>query len=90
VGAVRGVLRDGVWHVGRLMVAPDLQGRGLGRRLLAAVEVAAPPEVTSYELFTGAGSKRNQKMYKKAGYRLAGSPGPGVVSMVKPRIRTEP
>ena len=50
--------------------------------------MAAPPEVTSYELFTGAGSRRNQKMYKKAGYRLAGSPGPGVVSMVKPRIRT--
>jgi len=85
VGAVRGVLRDGVWHVGRLMVAPDLQGNGLGRRLLEAVEVAAPPEATSYALFTGAGSRRNQRMYKKAGYRLAGSPSPGVVSMVKPR-----
>ena len=48
--------------------------------------MAAPAEATSYELFTGAGSKRNQRMYKKAGYRLAGSPGPGVVSMVKPRI----
>ena len=32
VGAVRGrSLRDGEWHIGRLMVAPDLQGRGLGR-----------------------------------------------------------
>jgi tRNA (guanine37-N1)-methyltransferase len=89
VGAVRGVLRDGVWQVGRLMVAPDLQGRGLGRRLLEAVEVAAAPEATSYALFTGASSRRNQKMYKKAGYRLAGSPSPGVVSMVKPRIRTD-
>jgi tRNA (guanine37-N1)-methyltransferase len=68
------------------MVAPDLQGLGLGRRLLEAVEVEAPPEATSYALFTGAGSKRNQKMYKKAGYRLAGSPSPGVVSMVKRRI----
>ncbi len=85
VGAVRGVLRDGAWQVGRLMVAPDLQGGGLGRRLLAAVEADAPAEATSYALFTGAGSKRNQRMYKKAGYRLAGSPSPGVVSMVKPR-----
>ena len=25
-----------VWHVGRLMVAPDLQGHGLGRSLLEA------------------------------------------------------
>ena len=85
VGAVRGVLRDGAWQVGRLMVAPDLQGGGLGRRLLAAVEADAPADATSYALFTGAGSKRNQRMYKKAGYRLSGSPSPGVVSMTKPR-----
>ena len=86
VGAVRGVLRDGAWQVGRLMVAPDLQGGGLGRRLLAAVEADAPADATSYALFTGAGSKRNQRMYRKAGYRLSGSPSPGVVSMTKPRM----
>ena len=86
VGAVRAVLRDGEWHVGRLMVAPDLQGSGLGRALLEAVEAEAPAEATAYALFTGAGSKRNQRMYKKAGYRLSGSPSPGVVSMVKRRI----
>jgi tRNA (guanine37-N1)-methyltransferase len=85
VGAVRAALGEGVWHVGRLMVAPDLQGAGLGRRLLAAVEEQAPPGATSYALFTGAGSKRNQKMYKQAGYRLAGSPSPGVVAMTKVR-----
>ena len=54
------------------MVAPDLQGRGLGRALLARIEAAAPPDATSYALFTGAGSARNQRMYKKAGYRLRG------------------
>ena len=64
---------DGVvWDVGRVMVAPDLQGRGLGRRLLALIEEAAPAEVTSYSLFTGAGSADNIRMYKKAGYRLRG------------------
>ena len=62
--------------VGRLMVAPDLQGQGLGRPPARGVEAAAPAEATSYALFTGAGSRRNQKMYKKAGYRLAGSPRP--------------
>jgi tRNA (guanine37-N1)-methyltransferase len=85
VGAVRGLLRDGDWHVGRLMVAPDLQGAGLGRRLLAEVEALAPPGVASYVLFTGAGSKRNQRMYRQAGYRLAGRPEDGVVRMVKAR-----
>ena len=37
------------------------------------VEAAAPAAATSYALFTGAGSARNLRMYKKAGYRLAGS-----------------
>jgi tRNA (guanine37-N1)-methyltransferase len=85
VGAVRASLHGDAWDIGRLMVAPDLQGGGLGRRLLEAVEQEAPPEATSYALFTGAGSKRNQRLYKKAGYRRSGSPSPGVVSMVKPR-----
>jgi tRNA (guanine37-N1)-methyltransferase len=67
------------------MVAPDLQGRGLGRLLLGAIEQAAPAAATSYELFTGAGSRRNQKMYKKAGYRDAGRRAPGVVRMTKRR-----
>jgi tRNA (guanine37-N1)-methyltransferase len=85
VGAVRGSLADDgtTWHVGRLMVAPDLGGRGLGRRLLAAVEAAAPAGVAAYELFTGAGSARNQRIYKKAGYRHAGELEPGVVRMIK-------
>ncbi|WP_372728061.1 tRNA (guanosine(37)-N1)-methyltransferase TrmD [Nocardioides sp.] len=85
VGAVRGRLREDTWDVGRLMVAPDLQGRGLGRRLLSAIEAAAPADATSFELRTGAGSVRNQKMYKKAGYRLAGRSGPGAVRMTKSR-----
>ncbi len=85
VGAVRGTLRDQTWDIGRLMVAPDLQGQGLGRWLLSRIEEEAPAAATSYELFTGAGSLRNQRMYKKAGYRLAGHPEPGVVRMAKPR-----
>lgn len=71
VGAVRGrVDRHGEWDIGRIMVAPDLQGRGLGRALLELVEALAPPEVATYVLFTGAGSTDNLRMYKKAGFRL--------------------
>ncbi len=37
------LLEDGtVWHIGLLMVAPDLRGRGLGRFLLEHAERAAP------------------------------------------------
>jgi tRNA (guanine37-N1)-methyltransferase len=88
VGAVRAVQDGEVWHIGRLMVAPDLRGRGLGRSLLARIEGDAPPEVTSYALFTGRGSKRNQRLYRSAGYRVTGSPSTGVVSMAKRRIRS--
>jgi tRNA (guanine37-N1)-methyltransferase len=87
VGSSRGRAEGDIWDVGRVMVAPDLQGRGLGRYLLTLVEEAAPAEVTSYQLFTGAGSVDNIRMYKKAGYRLRGAaPGAeGAVVMTKPR-----
>jgi tRNA (guanine37-N1)-methyltransferase len=89
VGSVRGKLvGDGtVWDVGRVMVAPDLQGRGIGRLLLELVEDAAPSEATTYELWTGAHSEDNLRMYKKAGYRLQGpAPGPpGAVVLTKRR-----
>jgi tRNA (guanine37-N1)-methyltransferase len=87
VGAARGRLSGQSWDIGRLMVAPDLQGRGLGRVLLAAIEAAAPDEATDFMLFTGAGSARNITTYKKAGYRLRGEDPdiPGAVRLTKAR-----
>jgi tRNA (guanine37-N1)-methyltransferase len=69
------------------MVAPDLQGRGIGRLLLGAIEQAAPADVHELILFTGAGSERNLRMYKKAGYRPRADPDglPGTVQLVKRR-----
>jgi tRNA (guanine37-N1)-methyltransferase len=85
VGAARARSEEDVWEVGRLMVAPDLQGQGLGRLLLEAVESAAPPGARSCVLFTGAGSTDNLRLYKRAGYRLRGEePGiPGAVRLTK-------
>jgi len=85
VGAARARLEGDAWDIGRLMVAPDLQGQGLGRLLLTEIERSAPPAATTYSLFTGAGSLRNQRMYKRAGYRLRGEIEPGVVLLTKPR-----
>jgi tRNA (guanine37-N1)-methyltransferase len=84
VGAVRGSLHGDSWEIGRLMVAPDAAGRGLGRSLLGRIEAAAPDGAATYALFTGAGSVRNQRIYRKAGYRLRGEIEPGVVRMTKP------
>jgi tRNA (guanine37-N1)-methyltransferase len=69
------------------MVVPDLQGRGLGRLLLEHIEAAAPPEATSYVLFTGAKSEENIRMYRRAGYRLRSDlpAPPSAVVLTKPR-----
>ena len=88
VGAVRGRLdQHGEWDIGRIMVAPDLQGRGLGRALLELVEGLAPREVETFVLFTGAGSSDNIRMYKKAGFRLRPdrTAPPGAVVLTKRR-----
>jgi tRNA (guanine37-N1)-methyltransferase len=87
VGAVRGRLDGTAWDIGRIMVAPDLQGRGLGRALLEHIEAVAAPEATSYVLFTGARSTDNIRMYKKAGYRLRTDleAPPLAVILTKPR-----
>ena len=88
VGSVRGQLHeDGTtWVVGRLMVAPDLQGRGLGRWLLERCEEWAPEAATSYGLVTGGTSAENQRMYRRAGYRPRGfTPGDPIMWMTKRR-----
>lgn len=86
VASVRARLVDGVWDIGRLMVAVDVEGRGIGRALLAFIERQAPPEAEAYELFTGARSERNQRMYALAGYQIVGpSEIPGAVRLRKDR-----
>ena len=92
VGSVRGRLDEGpdgarVWDIGRLMVAPDVQGRGLGRLLLEHIQAVAPAEATAYWLFTGAKAARNQRLYRKAGFRLRPEleAPPLAVIMTKPR-----
>jgi tRNA (guanine37-N1)-methyltransferase len=69
VGSVRGRLDGEEWLIGRLMVAPDLRGRGLGRWLLDRVIAAAPHGATRLGVVTGARSEANLRMYRRAGFR---------------------
>ncbi len=69
VGAVNGRVVDGCCHIGRLMVHPALQGRGIGTRLMHAIEETFAGS-DSCEVFTGELSIRNIKLYKKLGYRV--------------------
>jgi GNAT superfamily N-acetyltransferase len=85
VGAVRTRERDGVLHVGRLVVAPDLQGRGIGTRLLLAAERSTT--LLRAALFTGARSTANLRLYRRHGYvetaREPVRPGLELVHLVK-------
>lgn len=68
VGAVRGQLAGTTCLVGRLVVAPDQQGRGLGRALLETLHKQTP-EATAFDLFTGHLSEANLRLYRRLGYR---------------------
>lgn len=75
VGAVRGQsTTNNSWEIGRLMVAPDLAGQGLGRWLLTAGENLAPASTTRFVLFTGVKSERNIRIYQRAGYQICEPP----------------
>lgn len=71
VGVVRGRVDGPVCHVGRLVVAPDMQSMGIGRRLLLAVESRVPASVERFALYTGGRSESNLGLYRKVGYTLA-------------------
>lgn len=74
VGGVRAHRAGDRWEIGRLMVAPDLRGRGVGRWLLEHAERRAPVGVAQFTLFTGERSERNLRMYRRAGYVLTEPP----------------
>ena len=69
VGAVRVARRDATAEVGRLVVAPDQQGRGVGSALLEYVHRHADADVDRFELFTGDRSHANLRLYERHGYR---------------------
>lgn len=68
VGAVRWTIEGEVAQIGRLIVAPDMQGRRIGTRLLRAAEDASGTRV--FELFTGHLSEANIRLYQREGYSI--------------------
>ena len=66
LGSVRAYEQDGTVFIGKLIVHPSQQGKGIGSSLLLAVEEVCP--CARYELFTSSKSERNLRLYERLGY----------------------
>ncbi|THV43550.1 GNAT family N-acetyltransferase [Glycomyces buryatensis] len=88
VGTGRARLEGDTWHLGRIAVAPDMQGRGIGTLILTALEARAPEAAAHCALFTGFKSEANLRLYERNGYqethRGPGRPGVELVHLAKP------
>lgn len=69
VGSVRAQSAAGRCAIGRLVVDPGHQGRGIGSMLLREIE-ARFDDVQKYELFTGSKSEANIRLYQRHGYAV--------------------
>jgi ribosomal protein S18 acetylase RimI-like enzyme len=72
VGSVRAQVADGLCHIGRLIVHPELQGRGIGSRLLREIE-GRFPDAVRFALFTGSKSEATLRLYQRHGYVVTGT-----------------
>lgn len=69
VGAIRFRMDGETLLIGRIAVAPDQQGEGVGRLLLEAAERRSG--AAQAELFTGSLSEANIRLYESCGYAVS-------------------
>jgi ribosomal protein S18 acetylase RimI-like enzyme len=68
VGSVRVAKDCGTCFIGRLIVHPACQKKGIGTQLVRSAETVFADAVR-FELFTGSRSSRNIRFYQRLGYR---------------------
>lgn len=68
VGSVRVEIEGEKATLGRLAVAPDLQGHGIGTRMLMEILPYLPELTSEIWVFTGKDSKQNLALYTSHGY----------------------
>ena len=69
IGSVRAYTKEGTCYIGRLIVHPDFQNRGIGTDLMNEIERIFNTR-RRFELFTGDKSERNLYFYQKLGYKI--------------------
>ena len=68
IGSVRAYEENGTVYIGKLIVHPKMQKRGIGTQLLLAMENEFPN--FRYELFTSTKSISNIRLYERLGYKI--------------------
>lgn len=68
IGSVRAYEKDGVCYIGRVIVHPDEQNKGIGKYLMKSIEEYFSG-CKKYSLFTGKKSARNLYFYSSLGYK---------------------
>jgi ribosomal protein S18 acetylase RimI-like enzyme len=67
IGSVRGLAEGETCFISRLIVHPDYQNKGIGKKLMDAIENRFSG-AQRYELFTGHKSEKNLALYRSLGY----------------------
>jgi ribosomal protein S18 acetylase RimI-like enzyme len=71
IGSVRASVTGNTCFVGRLIVDPEYQKKGVGTELMDYLENKYNT-IPRFELFTGKKSEDNIRLYSKRGYRIYG------------------
>ncbi len=67
IGSVRCHVDNGTAYIGKLIVHPEYQRRGIGTKLLQAIQNYCAAE--RYELFTSTRSLKNIRLYERLGFK---------------------
>jgi ribosomal protein S18 acetylase RimI-like enzyme len=68
LGSVRGRRKGDTTMVSKLSVSPEAQGRGVGAKLLSAIEISLPAQF--YELHTRKQNHKSMGLYLKSRYAI--------------------
>jgi Acetyltransferases len=67
IGSVRAFEKNKSCYIGRIIVHPDYQNKGIGKKLMVEIENRFP-KCVRFELFTGFKDQKNIYFYQKLGY----------------------